>query len=197
MNILSRVFPTKHTTAPFSKINVTDYIPAIKAEIAHSKEEINRITTNKNTPTFENTIEELEYSGQQLDRITSIFFNLNSAETNETIQKLAQEISPKLTEYSNDITLNEALFKRVKSIYDSRESLDLTIEQKTLLDKKFKSFSRNGANLPETKKEQLREIDKKLSKLSLTFGENVLAETNKFQLHLTDEKDVTEINCKE
>ncbi|WP_298422267.1 M3 family metallopeptidase [uncultured Kordia sp.] len=193
MNILNTNFPTKHTTAPFSKINVTDFIPAIEEEIVRTKEEINRITNNTSLPTFENTIEKLEYSGQQLDRITSIFFNLNSAETNETIQKLAQEISPKLTEFSNDITLNEDLFKRVKHVYENSENLALSTEQKTLLDKKFKGFSRNGANLPEDKKEQLREIDKKLSKLSLTFGENVLAETNKFKLHLTDEKDVAGI----
>lgn len=193
MNILNIKFPTKHTTAPFSQINENQYLPAIEAEIARSKQEIDQITANENTPTFENTIEALEYSGEQLDRITSIFFNLNSAETNETIQKLAQEISPKLTEYSNDIRLNEALFKRVKYVYDTRESLNLTTEQATLLDKKFKGFSRNGANLANDKKEQLREIDKKLSKLSLTFGENVLAETNKFQLHLTEEKDVAGI----
>ncbi|WP_046756910.1 M3 family metallopeptidase [Kordia jejudonensis] len=193
MNILTRIFPTKHTTAPFSKIDTSQYMPAIDTEIARSKEEIHAITNNESIPTFENTIEKLEYVGQQLDRITSIFFNLNSAETNETIQKLAQEVSPKLTEFSNDITLNEALFKRVKYVHDHKEDLDLTIEQKTLLDKKFKSFSRNGANLAEDKKEQLREIDKKLSKLSLSFGENVLAETNKFQLHLTEEKDVSGI----
>jgi len=193
MTILNDKFLTKHTSAPFSKINENDFIPAINKEITRTKEEINAITNDKNAPTFKNTIEALEYSGQQLDRITSIFFNLNSAETNETIQKIAQEISPKLTELSNDITLNEALFKRVKAVYEAKETLNLTTEQKTLLDKKFKSFSRNGANLPESKKEILRDIDKKLSKLGLTFGENVLAETNKFQLHLTDEKDVAGI----
>jgi Zn-dependent oligopeptidase len=193
MTVLNKIFPTKHTTAPFSKINENDFASAIDIEIKQTKEEINVIVKNKNVPTFENTIEALEYSGQQLDRITSIFFNLNSAETNETIQKIAQEVSPKLTELSNDITLNEALFERVKTVYEARETLSLTIEQKTLLDKKFKSFSRNGANLPEDKKEKLREIDKKLSKLSLTFGENVLAETNKFQLHLTEEKDISGI----
>jgi peptidyl-dipeptidase Dcp len=190
MTILTTKFLTKHTTAPFSKIHTEDFIPAIDIEIERTKAEIDQITKNKDIPTFENTIEKLEYTGQQLDRITSIFFNLNSAETNETIQKLAQDISPKLTEFSNDITLNEALFKRVKAVYDQKEKLQLTTEQKTLLDKKFKGFSRNGANLSTDKKEKLREIDKKLSKLSLTFGENVLAETNKFQLHLTDKKDV-------
>lgn len=193
MTVLNKKFPTKHTTAPFSLINVSDFNSAIEAEITRTKEEINVIIKNDTIPTFKNTVEALEYSGAQLDRITSIFFNLNSAETNETIQKLAQEISPKLTELSNDIILNEALFQRVKAVYETKNSLDLTIEQQTLLDKKFKSFSRNGANLSTDKKEVLREIDKKLSKLSLTFGENVLAETNKFQLHLTDKKDVAGI----
>ena len=115
---------------------------------------------------------------------------MNSAETNEEIQKIAQEISPLLSEFGNDITLNEALFKRVKAVYDQKDNLELTVEQNTLLDKKYKSFSRNGANLSEDKKKRLREIDAKLAKLKLTFGENVLAETNKYQLHLTDESDL-------
>ena len=136
-------------------------------------------------------MEALEYSGEQLDRVTSIFFNLNSAETNEEIQKLAQEISPLLTELSNDILLDEVLFKRIKEVYDKRDSLDLSEEEKMLLDKKYKSFSRNGANLAKDKKEELRKIDTALSKLSLDFGENVLAETNKFELHITDEKDLS------
>lgn len=193
MTVLNRIFPTKHTTAPFSQINVDSFKSSIEIEISRTKEEIDAITNNTKAPTFENTIEPLEYSGAQLDRITSIFFNLNSAETNETIQKLAQEISPMLTELSNDIALNESLFKRVKEVYEQKDTLNLTTEQQTLLDKKFKSFSRNGANLPAAKKEILRDIDKKLAKLSLTFGENVLAETNKFQMHLTDEKDVAGI----
>ena len=193
MTILTKKFLTKHTTAPFSKINENDFEPAIYSEIARSIEEINQITNNANNPTFENTIEALEYSEQQLDRITSIFFNLNSAETNEKIQKIAQEISPKLSDFSNDIILNKDLFERVKKVYEASEMLNLSTEQQTLLDNKFKSFSRNGANLSTDKKEILREIDKKLSKLSLTFGENVLAETNKFQFHLTNESDVAGI----
>ena len=122
--------------------------------------------------------------------MTSIFFNINSAETNEEIQKIAQEVSPKLSAFSNDIALNEALFARVKSVYDKRETLDLTTEQATLLDKKYKGFARNGANLPEDKKARLREIDAALAKLKLKFGENVLAETNKYEMHLTDEADL-------
>lgn len=176
--------------APFDAIQNEDYKPAIEAAIAQARQEIDLITNNPDPATFENTIAALDYAGYQLDRVTSIFFNLNSAETNETIQKTAQEVSPLLSEFSNDITLNEALFKRVKNVYDSRESLNLTREEEVLLDKRYKGFSRNGANLAEDKKARLREIDTELSKLSLTFGENVLAETNKFELHLTDEADL-------
>ena len=116
---------------------------------------------------------------------------MNSAETNDTIQKIAQEVSPRLAEFSNDITLNEALFKRIKSVFDAKDSLKLNTEQHTLLDKKYKSFSRNGANLPEDKKLILRKIDKELSQLKLKFGENVLAETNKFEMLITDEKELS------
>ena len=177
-------------TAPFSQIKNQHFKPAFLQSIEDARAEIDAITENTDAPTFENTIEALEFSGQQLDRISSVFFNLNSAETNEEIQKIAQEISPLLSEFGNDITLNEALFKRVKMVYDQKATLHLTAEQDTLLDKKYKSFSRNGANLSEEKKKRLREIDAKLAKLKLTFGENVLAETNKYQLHLTNEEDL-------
>ncbi|WP_027064895.1 M3 family metallopeptidase [Maribacter sp. Hel_I_7] len=177
-------------TAPFSQIKNEHFKPAFLKSIEDARAEIDAITENTDAPTFENTIEGLEFSGQQLDRISSVFFNLNSAETNEEIQKIAQEVSPLLSEFGNDITLNEALFKRVKAVYDQKDRLDLTVEQTTLLDKKYKSFSRNGANLSEDKKTRLRAIDAKLAKLKLTFGENVLAETNKYQLHLTDEADL-------
>ncbi len=178
-------------TAPFSKIKNAHFKPAFEQAIADARAEIDAITGNADAPTFENTIEALDFSGQQLDRISSVFFNLNSAETNDEIQAIAQEVSPLLSEFSNDITLNEALFKRVKSVYENKNALELTPEQQTLLDKKYKSFARNGANLPEDKKQQLRDIDKQLAKLKLTFGENVLAETNKYTLHITDEKDLS------
>ncbi len=142
-------------------------------------------------PSFKNTIEALDFAGRQLDRATSLFFNLNSAETNDEIQKIAQEISPLLTEFSNDITLNNKLFERIKTVYKAKDKLNLTPEQKMLLDRKYKSFSRNGANLPDDKKLELREIDKKLSQLKLKFGENVLAETNKFEMLITDKKDLS------
>jgi peptidyl-dipeptidase Dcp len=184
-------FNTKYNTPPFSNIENEDYLPTFKEAINQAKQEIDNIINNTENPSFENTIVALDFSGEQLDRISSIFFNLNSAETNETIQKIAQEVSPLLSEFSNDITLNEDLFKRVKAIYNAKDSLDLTTEQQTLLDKKYKSFSRNGANLSEDKKIQLRDIDKKLSQLKLKFGENVLAETNKFEMLITDETDLS------
>lgn len=177
-------------TALFSKIETEHYKPAIKKGIEIAKAEIDAIVNNTDAPTFENTTVALDFSGDKLSRITSIFFNLNSAETNDEIQKIAQEVSPWLSEFSNDITLNEELFKRVKSVFNDKENLDLSAEQKTLLDKQYKGFARNGANLNDADKRKLREIDAKLSKLTLQFGENVLAETNAFEMHLTDEEDV-------
>ena len=191
MTILNNSFNTPYKTAPFSKIKTEDYLSAFNIAIEKAKAEIDAITANTEAPTFKNTIEALDYSGEELDRLSSIFFNLNSAETNDEIQKIAQEVSPLLSDFSNDITLNEALFKRVKAVYDAKSSLDLTTEQDTLLDKKYKGFSRNGANLQEDKKEKLRAIDKELSQLKLKFGEHILAETNKFEMHLTDESDLS------
>ena len=190
MNVLTSKFTTKYNTAPFSQIKQADYKPAFLENIASAKAEIDAIINNPAAPTFENTIETLEFSGNALDRLSSIFFNLNSAETSEEMQKIAQEVSPLLTEFSNDITLNEDLFKRIKAVYEQKDSLSLSPEQATLLDKKFKSFSRNGALLSEEDKLKLREIDTELAKLKLTYGENVLAETHAYQLHITNENDL-------
>jgi peptidyl-dipeptidase Dcp len=180
-----------YNTAPFSKIKNEHFLPAISKLIAETKAEIDEITSNSELPSFKNTVEALENSGEKLDRATSIFFNLNSAETNDEIQKLAQEISPMLTEFSNDMLLNEKLFERIKKVYEQKNSLNLSEEQHMLLDKKYKAFSRNGANLSEAEKTELRKIDAELAKLKLTFGENVLAETNKFELHITDKNDLS------
>lgn len=177
-------------TAPFSKIRNAHFKPAILQAIEEARKEIDTITNNQEVPTFNNTIEALDYSGLLLERISAIFFNLNAAETNKEIQKIAQEVSPLLSEFSNDITLNEALFERVKAVYEQKESLELNAEQATLLDRKYKSFSRNGANLPPEKKGRLRAIDTELAKLKLTFGEHVLAETNRYEMHLTNESDL-------
>ena len=173
--------------APFSKIKTEDYKPAILKTVEIAKEEINEIVKSEATPTFKNTIEALEFSGKKLDRVTSIFFNINSAETNEEIQKIAQQVSPVLSEFKNDVILNKELFQKIKTIFQSKDSLDLNKEQETLLEKKYKAFTRNGANLADEKQTELREIDKQLAKLKLQFGENVLAETNRYELLVTDE----------
>jgi peptidyl-dipeptidase Dcp len=190
MTLFLAPFTSKYTTAPFSKISLSDYKPAFEKTIEIARNEINAIAINSEAPTFENTIEALDFAGAALDRLSSIFFNLNSAETCDEMQKIAQKVSPLLTEFSNDIALNENLFKRIKSFYDQKDSFDLTTEQATLLDKKFKGFSRNGALLNEADKVKLREIDTELAKLKLTYGENVLAETNNYQLHITKEADL-------
>jgi peptidyl-dipeptidase Dcp len=190
MKILTQKFNTKYDTAPFSKIKIEDYKPAFITNIVNAKVEIDAIINNPEAPTFDNTIAALDFSGNALDRLSSIFFNLNSAETSDEMQKIAQEVSPLLTEFSNDITLNEDLFKRIKTVYEQKDSLILSPEQATLLDKKFKSFSRNGALLSDEKKAKLREIDTELAKLKLTYSENVLAETNNYQLHITNESDL-------
>ena len=190
MNIADNPLLLPFNEAPFSSIKNEHFKPAFETAITMAREEIDTITNNTDTPTFENTVVALDYAGAQLDRISSVFFNLNSAETNEHIQKIAQEVSPLLSEFGNDITLNEQLFARIKSIYDQKDTLTLSVEAQTLLEKRYKSFARNGANLAEDKKSRLREIDASLAKLKLTFGENVLAETNAYELHLTDESDL-------
>ncbi|WP_396142130.1 M3 family metallopeptidase [Flavobacterium sp.] len=190
MTLFLAPFISKYTTAPFSKISLSDYQPAFEKTIEIARNEINAIAINSEAPTFENTIEALDFAGAALDRLSSIFFNLNSAETCDEMQKIAQEVSPLLTEFSNDIALNEDIFKRIKTVYDQKDSFDLTTEQATLLDKKFKGFSRNGALLNEADKVKLREIDTELAKLKLTYGENTLAETNNFELHITNEADL-------
>jgi peptidyl-dipeptidase Dcp len=189
-NPLLQNFKTPFNTAPFSKIKNEHFKPAFKKAIELATAEINSICNNPKVPTFENTIEALDFSGQMLDRISSIFFNLNSAETSEEIQKIAQEVSPLLTKFSNDITLNKKLFKRVQLVYDIKDELNLTKEQNTLLTNKYKSFVRNGANLKSKEKEELRKIDTELAKVKLNFGENVLAETNAFELHITNKEEL-------
>ncbi len=175
-------------TAPFSKIKNHHFLPAIKQLIKETKSEIDVIADNPVAPDFKNTIEALEYTGEQLNRVTGIFFNLNSAETNDEMQQIAQQISPLLSEFKNDLLLNKKLFKRIKEVYQNKDNFNLNPEQNQLLDKQFKNFSRNGANLSEKDKEKLRKIDTQLAQLSLKFGENVLAETNAFQLHITNEE---------
>ena len=188
--LLNQPFLTPYQTPPFSTFNENDFIPAIEEAIKEAKVEIDNIVQSEIVPTFENTIEALDFSGEKLNRISSIFFNLNSAETNENMQRIAQEISPWLAAFANDIVLNQQLFNRVKHVYETQNSYNLNTEQLELLRKTYKKFSRNGALLNKANQEKIREIDKKLAQLSLQFGENVLAETNDFQLHIIQDEDL-------
>lgn len=186
MSVLTKYFTTPYNTAPFTQIKNEDFEPAFDEAIALTRKEIDEITHTDALPSFENTIEAMAFSGMILDRISNIFFNLNSAETNDELQKIAQLVAPKLTALSNDISLNTILFQRVKTIFDQRSALSLSAEQATLLENSYKSFVRNGALLNERQKNRLREIDAELSVTSLQFGENVLADTQAYQLHITD-----------
>lgn len=190
-NPLLKDFQTPYDSAPFSIIKNDHFLPAFEASIKEAKKEIDQIVANPEPPNFENTLAVLEFSGNKLNRISSIFFNLNAAETTDEIQKIAQEVSPMLSEFANDISLNKGLFKRIAKVYEKRADLGLTPEQNMLLEKNYKAFVRNGANLKEADKEVLRDIDKRKSKLGLKFGENVLAETNQYELLITDQKDLS------
>lgn len=191
MSILTQHFETVHNTAPFSKINNKDYIPAFDQAIASTRTEIDAIANAVEPATFENTIAALAFSGMPLDRLSTIFFNLHAAETNDELEQIAQDVAPKLAALGNDITLNFDLFERIKQVYDHKEQLDLTLEQTTLLEKNYKDFVRNGALLADDKKEELRAIDTELSLLKLKYGEHVLADTNAYELHITDETELS------
>ena len=191
MNILLQHFDTPYQTPPFHLIKEEDYLPAFKAAIASAKNEVNAIADNTDKPDFRNTIERLEKTGKQLNIISNIFFNLNHADTNENIQSIAREASPLLTEFSNDIRLNEKLFAKIRDVYDSCDRSALREDQNKLLEDTYKDFVLNGALLTGKDKERYRAITKELAQLSLQFGENILAETNDFKLHITDKKDLS------
>lgn len=188
-NPLLASFDTPFDTAPFHLIEASHFLPAITSAIEAAKKEVEEIKLQP-LPTFENTIEALDKSGKQLGVLSAIFFNLNSAETNDELQKLAREISPLLTTHANDILLDQTLFQRIALVFSQKESLSLNPEQMTLLEKTYKSFVRNGAQLDEEAAQKLRAIDQELGQLSLQFGEHVLAETNRFVHFVTDEKEL-------
>jgi len=189
MNPLLEKFYTPFETPPFHLIHIEHYLPAIKEAILEAKNEIEIIKSHQD-PDCANTIEALDEAGSKLNTISGIFFNLNAAETNPEIQKLAREISPLITSHSNDILLDPILFDKVNKVFEKKNDLDLDEEQSTLLDKTYKSFVRNGARLNSEGKGRLREIDRDLSQLGLQFGENVLEETNKYELHIVDRIDL-------
>ncbi|MET3536441.1 M3 family metallopeptidase [Chryseobacterium limigenitum] len=193
MNILTEKFNTPYHSAPFNSIKNEDYLPAFKELIQTSEEEINAIVNNSEEPTFENVIEVLAYSGEQLDAVSNIFFNLNSAETSDELQQIAQDVSPILTEYSSKVSQNEALFSKIKKVYDEKEKYNLNEEQQMLLNETYKGFVRSGALLNEEDKEKLKKISMDLSLKSLQFGQNVLASTNNYFKHIINKNDLAGI----
>ena len=192
-NPLLQTFTTKHNSAPFNEIKEEHFLPAFQELIKLSEKEIHEIVNNSEEANFENVIEALAFSGDQLEIVSSIFFNLNSAETNDEIQKIAQEVSPLLTEYSAKISQNEKLFAKINKVYNEKEKYHLNEEQQMLLTETYKGFVRSGALLNETEKEEFKKISIELSTKSLQFGQNVLAETNNYFKHIIDEKDLAGI----
>lgn len=192
-NPLLKTFSTPYQSAPFNEIKEEHFLPAFQELIILSEKEIDDIVQNKEEPTFENVIEALAFSGEKLEIVSGIFFNLNSAETNDEIQKIAQEVSPLLTEFSAKISQNLALFKKIKKVFDEKEKYNLNEEQEMLLNETYKGFVRSGALLNDADKEKFKNISIELSKKSLQFGQNVLAETNNYFKHISDEKDLAGI----
>lgn len=190
-NPLLQDWPTLFGIPPFNLIRPEHFKPAVEEAISIAGKEIDDIVSNPAEPDFRNTIEAIEEAGSLLSRITPVLFNLNSSDTTPELQNAAREVSPVLTAFSNDILLNPALFARVKSVYEKRDSLDLNQEEMILLDRKYRNFIRGGAGLAENDKERFRAIAVELSTLSLRFEENILAETNDFTLHLTSEEDLS------
>ena len=174
----------------FDKIKNEHYLPAFEAGIAEAKAEIDAIVANPEEPTFENTIEAMEFSGRTLNKVAGIFFNLQESNTNEEMQAIAEKVSPMLTEYSMYVSLNDALFQRVKAVYEKKDQLGLEQDQMTLLEDSYKSFVRGGANLSDEDKALYSKWSEELSLLSLQFGKNVLAATNAYTLHVTDEAEL-------
>lgn len=189
-NPLLTEFDTPHGVPPFDKIKPAHYMPAFKTGMEQHKEEIDAIVANPDTPSFENTIEALEYSGETLRRARMVFSNMTSANTSPDIQQIARDSAPMISKHWDDIMLNPDLFDRIKAVYAQKNDLDLNQEQKQLLSETYKLFVRGGANLPEEKQERFREINERFSVLTLQFSDNVLAENNRFELVLETEDDL-------
>ena len=174
----------------FDQVKLEHYVPAFEAAIAEQKAEVEAIANNEAEPTFENTIVALDRAGLLLDRVSGVFFNVLEADGNDEMNAIAEQVSPMLSELSDGIILNDKLFQRVKFVYEQREQLGLNAEQMRLVTETYKAFADNGANLPEDKKERLKEINQELALLSLKFGNNVVAETNACQRFITDEAEL-------
>lgn len=189
MNPFLEEFNTVFETVPFNKIESHHFIPALKELIEKTRQEV-EIICNENEPTFINTIEALENSGRKLGVLSSTFFNLNSAETNDAIQEIAKDFFPKISAFGNEITMNKILFEKINHVYKTCEKENLNTEQISLLEKTHKRFVRNGALANNETKESIKNIDEKLSKLKVSFGQNILHETNEFELIIENTKDL-------
>lgn len=184
------VYKTPHGTPPFDKIKNEHYEPAVDRGIKEHKAEIDKIVRIRAVPTFENTILPFEESGRLLSNVASVFFNLLSAESNDEMLEIAQRIQPKLSAHSNETTLNELLYQKIKAVYDKRLESNLNPEQIRLVEKIHRSFENSGATLVGKDRDTYKELSSKLSQLTLTFGQNALKESNKFEMILTDEADL-------
>lgn len=180
-------YSAPHGTTPFDKIKTGDYEPAIREGIRLQNAEIDAIIDNPEAPTFDNTVLAYEKSGELLQRVNTVFGNLLSAETNDDLQELAKEIMPLMSEHENNISLNEKLFARIKTVYEQQDKEEMNAEQAKLLEEIYNGFVRNGANLEGEAKEKYRALCKELSLLTLQFSENNLKETNEYKLILTEE----------
>ncbi len=189
-NPLLSDFDTPFGVPPFEQIKPAHFQPAFEEAIRQHEAEIEAIVNNTESPTFANTIEPLEYSGMLLSRVNLIFSSLTEAETNDELQAISKVVSPMLTEHSDNISLNDGLFARIKTVYDNRENENLTPEQLRVLENHYKNFARAGALLSPEDKEKLREINKQLSTLAIQFGDNALAESNAFELVIDNEADL-------
>jgi len=183
-------YDTPFNIPPFEKIKPEHYIPAMDRGMEEQNDEIAAIISNTDAPTWENTMKPLDASGELLRKVLRVFYNQISANTNEELQKIQMEMSPKLSAHFDEISLNPDLFKRIKSVYENRDKFNLTNEEKFLLENHYKELVRNGANLPKDKKEVLKEINQKLSKLKVRFNQNLLAETNKYKIVIDNKKDL-------
>ncbi len=185
---------TPHGTYPFGSIYAADYLPAFEEGFRQGRADIDAIVNNPEAPTFENTLEALDHAGYTLSMVIGCFYNLAHAETNDSIQAIEVEVSPKMSEYSTSIILNEGLFQRIKAVYDQRDNLKLRPDQRKLLEDTYESFAENGANLDEAGKEKYRKLSAKLSMLTLTYGQNVLKATNAWTKLITDEAQLAGLN---
>ncbi len=189
-NPFFKPYNTPYDVPPFDKIKEEHYLPAFERGLKEAYADIKKIADNKQAPNFANTIEALEFSGDLLQRVSSVFFNLVSSNSTPGMQKIAQEITPKLSKFNDDILFNEKLFARIKAVYDNREKEKLSPEQLRLLEQKYQDFVKNGALLDKTAKERLAQINQRLSTLQLKFRDNVLAETNNYKLYIEKEEDL-------